>query len=247
MSINHAITTTSAEQFRRQGLGMPVTEVDGGPSEGVDRREWMASRGARHRLYLRLAKPVFDMLAAALLLIVLSPLWFGTAVAVIASMGRPVIFSQQRVGRGGKVFRIYKFRTMLADRRRSLTVYSDGDRRVYHKSSRDPRHTRIGLWLRKWSLDELPQLLNVLRGDMSLVGPRPEVVEVVNRYETWQHGRHVVKPGLTGMWQVIARGEGPMHEHASLDLAYVERCSLALDFQILLQTIPTVLGRRPGA
>jgi lipopolysaccharide/colanic/teichoic acid biosynthesis glycosyltransferase len=169
------------------------------------------------------------------------------AVAIVLEMGTPVVFRQRRVGKEGRAFTVYKFRTMAPDRRGNFNGYSGADRRRYHKAETDPRHTHLGRWLRKWSLDELPQLFNVLRGDMSLVGPRPEVVEVVRRYEPWQHRRHEVKPGMTGMWQVIARGDGPMHEHASLDLAYVEQCSFSLDLKILLQTIPTVLGRRPGA
>jgi len=103
---------------------------------------------------------------------------------------------------------IYKFRTMRPDRRQAVLPYSGPDRRVCHETDNDPRHTPLGRFLRKYSLDELPQLWNVLVGDMSLVGPRPELVEVVERYESWQRERHRVKPGLTGLWQVTCRGEG---------------------------------------
>ena len=140
-------------------------------------------------------------------------------------------------GTDGAPFRILKFRTMKPDRRRSHQEI-EAERRNYHKSDSDPRHTRVGKFLRRYSLDELPQLLNVIKGDMSLVGPRPELPEVVRRYESWQHQRHLVRPGLTGPWQVTARGDGPMHEFAHLDLAYVRQVSLRHDLSLLFRTVP---------
>ena len=112
------------------------------------------------------------------------------------------------------------------------------------RATDDPRHTRVGRFLRKWSLDELPQFWNVVRGDMSLVGPRPELVEIVARYEPWQHQRHVVKPGLTGLWQVSSRGTGMMHLHTDIDLEYIETMGPITDLKILLRTIPATLRRR---
>jgi lipopolysaccharide/colanic/teichoic acid biosynthesis glycosyltransferase len=118
-----------------------------------------------------------------------------------------------------------------------------GSRRRDHKAPHDPRHTRLGRFLRRTSLDELPQLLNVLRGDLSLVGPRPELPEVVAGYEPWQHARHWVRPGITGLWQVTQRGTGePMHRHVATDLEYIERLSFATDARILVRTVPAALG-----
>jgi lipopolysaccharide/colanic/teichoic acid biosynthesis glycosyltransferase len=197
--------------------------------------------------YERLVKPAVDRAVAIALLLVTLPVLVLVALAVRARMGRGVIFRQERVGRDGRRFTVLKFRTMAHDRRRRVAPAPTPDRRKTHKHEHDPRLTPLGRFLRKWSLDELPQLWNVARGDMSLIGPRPELVSIVDRYETWQHGRHRVKPGLTGLWQVTARGEGPMHENTHLDLAYAERVSFRNDCRIVLLTIPALLlGRRTG-
>lgn len=193
-----------------------------------------------HGFYPRIGKPVFDLAAAAVLLVVTAPLMALLAVVVWISVGRPVIFRQARIGRHGVPFTVLKFRTMRPDRRRRrLPVHQD--RRVTHKTDRDPRHTGVGRLLRSLSLDELPQLWNVVRGDMSLVGPRPELVEVVERYEPWQHRRHVVKPGLTGLWQVSRRGEGLMCLFTDLDLEYIATMSFRGDLAILRRTVPAAL------
>lgn len=196
--------------------------------------------------YARWVKPVVDRLAAAVLLLVASPLLLLTAVAVRLTLGRPVLFRQVRVGRDGVPFEVLKFRTMLPDRRtRTIRGYRP-ERRRTHKDPDDPRHTPTGRFLRRTSLDELPQLVNVLRGEMSLVGPRPELLHVVADYDQWAHLRHLVKPGLTGPWQISHRGTpgGDMHEHVDLDLAYVARVTLLGDLWLLLRTIPAVLGMR---
>ncbi len=190
-------------------------------------------------------KPVVDRVAGAVLLVVATPLLAAAAAAVWATMGRPVVFVQERVGRHGRRFTMYKFRTMRPDRRRAPQPVGD-DRRKTHKSADDPRLTPVGAFLRRWSLDELPQLWNVVNGTMSLVGPRPELPEIVATYEPWQHARHAVKPGLTGLWQVSARGDQMMHEATGLDLEYLERLSFRTDARILLHTLPAALGRRPG-
>ena len=144
----------------------------------------------------------------------------------------------------GVPFTMYKFRTMRPDRRAADLPFEGEDRRVRHKSPLDPRHTRCGRILRKSSLDELPQLWNVVRGDMSLVGPRPELVSVVKTYEPWQHQRHVVKPGLTGLWQVGRRdGNALMRDDTDIDLDYIRQLSIVVDLRILLTTIPAVLSR----
>ncbi|MGH8912098.1 MAG: sugar transferase, partial [Acidimicrobiia bacterium] len=162
------------------------------------------------------------------------------------TMGGPVILRQERVGLDGTVFSIYKFRTMEPDRRRTTVPYIGEDRRQTHKSPDDPRITSVGRFLREWSLDELPQFFNVLQGDMSLVGPRPEMVEIVARYEAWQHHRHAVKPGVTGPWQISERGEKSLHECTESDIEYLQSVSALTDLKILALTPLAALGMRRG-
>jgi lipopolysaccharide/colanic/teichoic acid biosynthesis glycosyltransferase len=209
------------------------------PTDATDVVTIAAPRG----IYVRLCKPVFDRVVGFCIFVVLLPLTTIVAIAVRLSLGSPVIFRQRRVGRNDQEFDVYKFRTMRQDRRRQQAPV-DQDRRQNHKSSDDPRHTHVGRFLRKWSLDELPQFWNVVCGDMSLVGPRPELVEIVARYEPWQHQRHVVKPGLTGLWQVSSRGAGMMHLHTDIDLEYIETMGPITDLKILLRTVPATLRRR---
>lgn len=195
-------------------------------------------------LYDRVGKPIIDRMSALLLLLVLLPLMVGVAIAVYVELGRPLFFRQRRVGKHGRVFQMIKFRTMHPCRRERQQPIRHDDRRRQHKTSRDPRHTTVGRFLRRTSLDELPQLLNVLKGDMSLVGPRPELESIVRDYAAWQHQRHLVKPGITGLWQVTARSEeGTMHLHTDIDLDYVERVSLRTDLTILLRTPLAAVGK----
>ena len=175
------------------------------------------------------------MLAAPLLAVV--------AILGRISLGPGIIFRQPRVGRNGIQFTVFKFRTMLPDRRRADVPIAFPDRRRTHKSADDPRHTPLGRFLRRWSLDELPQLFNVVKGQMSLIGPRPELPSVVANYEPWQHRRHDVKPGLTGLWQVVARGDGPMELRTDLDVKYVQSISFKLDLWILLATMSALIAR----
>jgi lipopolysaccharide/colanic/teichoic acid biosynthesis glycosyltransferase len=207
--------------------------------------------GGRRRmikLYVVVIKPIMDRALALLMLIVTLPLLIVAAAIVLISVGRPVLFLQERVGRGGATFRVIKFRTMRLDRRRETSkVHVDVERRGYHKSDVDPRHTPGGRFLRKWSLDELPQLINVVKGDMSLVGPRPELPKIVEKYEHWQHERHVVRPGLTGLWQINARGDGPMHLRTDLDVEYIRSLGVATDCRILLKTVPALMSGRKGS
>jgi lipopolysaccharide/colanic/teichoic acid biosynthesis glycosyltransferase len=173
----------------------------------------------------------------------------AVGIAVAVRLGSPVLLRQPRVGKGGREFRVYKFRTMTPDRRTGADAAGEwgGEcRRIRHKSPDDPRLVPLGRFLRAWSLDELPQLFNVVLGDMSLVGPRPEMVAIVKRYEDWQHQRHLVKPGMTGLWQISERGNGLMHERTDVDLEYVQRVSLRTDLKILLFTIPAALGMHKG-
>jgi lipopolysaccharide/colanic/teichoic acid biosynthesis glycosyltransferase len=144
----------------------------------------------------------------------------------------PVFFKQERVGRDGKRFLIYKYRTMHVE----APPYDYAP-----TAEEDPRITRFGRWLRRTSLDELPQLLNVLRGEMSMVGPRPEMPFLVDKYEPWQRRRLDVKPGITGLWQVIGRKNLPLHLNMQYDFYYIKNQSLLLDLEILFRTIPAVL------
>jgi lipopolysaccharide/colanic/teichoic acid biosynthesis glycosyltransferase len=203
----------------------------------------MASSGGEGA-YVRTWKPCFDRVLAVFLLIAATPVMALVALIVRVSLGPGVIFRQQRIGMHGGPFDVLKFRTMLPDRRRADVPISFPDRRCTHKSGADPRHTPVGRFLRRWSLDELPQLFNVARGQMSLIGPRPELPSVVARYQPWQHERHDVKPGLTGLWQVRARGEGPMELRTDLDIEYVRGVSFALDVRILMATATAFATKR---
>ncbi len=189
------------------------------------------------------SKRVVDVALAVGCAVVLAPVTIATAVTVRIKLGSQVIYRQRRVGLGGRSFTVYKFRTMRPDRRDQSLSFVGPDRRVNHKDDDDPRHTPVGRFLRQTRLDELPQLWNVIKGDMSLVGPRPEIVEIVERYEPWQHGRHVVRPGLTGAWQVSDSGHGVMHEHVDIDLAYIEGLSLKSDAAILARTFGVIMAR----
>lgn len=188
-------------------------------------------------------KPIVDLIGAGVLLVLLLPVLLAVASAVRVKLGRGTIYRQERMGRDGKPFVMYKFRTMRPDRRRAQGPFEGPDRRISHKRDDDPRHTPVGRFLRRSSLDELPQLWNVVKGNMSLVGPRPELPHVVARYEPWQHQRHRVKPGLTGFWQVSERAGGLAYEGVDLDIQYLRQLSLWTDLRVLLRTVPVTLRR----
>lgn len=177
-------------------------------------------------------KHAFDRLIAALLLALLSPLFVVVATLIRLEDGGPVFFTQARTGEGGDAFLIFKFRTMIPDADR----YLDAEGRPTRA-----RVTRIGKYLRRWSVDELPQLYNVLRGEMSLVGPRPVPVELADRMTPAQRGRFEMRPGLTGLAQVTGRHRLTWSERIELDLDYVRRFSFGLDAAILARTIPAIL------
>jgi lipopolysaccharide/colanic/teichoic acid biosynthesis glycosyltransferase len=193
-------------------------------------------------------KRLLDVALAFIILVMLLPLLLMIGLMVWLDSGGPILFRQRRIGRYGLEFEILKFRTMIADwhdRKVGPVFHADAHRQV-HKLPDDPRVTRVGRFLRRTSLDELPQLWNVLVGDMSLVGPRPELPHIVANYETWQHARHLVRPGITGWWQINRDGTRLMHETTELDLYYVQHKSLRLDLEILVRTIPAVI-RGTGA
>jgi len=188
-------------------------------------------------------KGLFDRCAAAVILLLLAPLFAVLAAAIWLSDGGPALFRQVRVGKDGRMFRIYKFRTMVADAEQRLVhlLASNDTDGVLFKLREDPRVTAVGAHLRRWSIDELPQLINVLLGDMSLVGPRPALPDEAAKYAEHVRRRLVVKPGLTGLWQVNGRSDLSWDESVRLDLRYVENWSFVLDLQIMWKTISALL------
>ncbi len=190
------------------------------------------------------AKRALDVVGAVTGLVVLGPALALTAAMVAMEDGRPVIFRQARAGRFGRPFTMVKFRTMRRDAdamRAALRARNEVAGGASFKLRNDPRVTRLGAWLRRTSVDEMPQLWNVLRGEMSLVGPRPHPYDDLAGYQAWHLARLAAKPGMTGLWQVELRGEGDFDEWVRKDLEYIERQSLRLDLAILLRTIPAVL------
>ncbi|MGH6913389.1 MAG: sugar transferase, partial [Geminicoccales bacterium] len=182
----------------------------------------------------RAMKRVFDLVIGGAALVVLFPVVALVALAVKLDSPGPILYGPLRVGENGRLFRMWKFRTMV----------NGADQQLRFKDRGDPRTTRIGRVLRRWSLDELPNLWNVLVGEMSLVGPRPEQPWIVERYEPWQRKRLAAPPGMTGWWQVNGRSDLPLHENVEYDIYYVQNYSPLLDLIILFKTIPAVLKGR---
>jgi exopolysaccharide biosynthesis polyprenyl glycosylphosphotransferase len=230
----------SASLVDTAGERITMRPVDGLPMMHVEHPHLTGGR--------RLVKAVFDVSLAALLLVVLAPVFLAIALLVKLDTGGSVFFRQTRVGRGGEGFKMVKFRTMHVDAEHRLDAIrahneSSG---VLFKIREDPRVTRTGRWLRRYSLDELPQLINVLLGDMSLVGPRPPLPTEVEQYPQDMRRRLVVKPGMTGLWQVSGRSDLGWDESIRLDLQYVENWSLTIDMVILMRTAMVVM-RGSGA
>jgi exopolysaccharide biosynthesis polyprenyl glycosylphosphotransferase len=191
----------------------------------------------------RAQKRIFDVVVASLILLAILPVMAVIALAVKLSSPGPVLFKQERVGENGKLFRIYKFRSMVKNAEALQTAVNvmDGEGNTIHKRRNDPRVTGIGKIIRKTSLDELPQLINVIKGDMSLVGPRPELPWLVAQYEPWQHRRFDVPQGITGWWQINGRSDTPCHLSVDKDVYYIENYSFWLDIKILVLTVPALL------
>ena len=190
--------------------------------------------------YERLVKRAFDLLLGAIAFVLLSPVLAAAAAAILLEDGRPVVFRQWRVGENGRLFQMLKLRSMVVNAEEGPAKPAEIGHQV-HKHKRDPRVTSVGRVLRRLSIDEIPQLVNVLRGDMSLVGPRPELPGLVEQYEPWQRQRFAVPPGMTGWWQVTGRSEKAMHLHTEDDMYYVRNYSIWLDLQILVRTFWVVL------
>jgi lipopolysaccharide/colanic/teichoic acid biosynthesis glycosyltransferase len=210
-------------------------------------------QGTAFRAYDRgaFAKRAFDIVVALLAIALLSPVFIIVALAVFLTSRGPIIFTQRRLGQFGGVFEFYKFRTM--QHRNDDSIHRAYSERLINgwtskttaggafKMTSDPRVTSLGRFLRKSSLDELPQLFNVLAGDMSLVGPRPPIEYEVEYYQEWHKQRLQAKPGITGLWQVSGRSQVPFDEMVLLDIDYMEHWSFMLDLKILLRTVPVVL------
>jgi len=216
-------------------------------AEGVPLLGLAPARLSTSSLFL---KRVLDLLTSSFALLLLAPLFAVVAVAIKLDSPGPVIFRQVRMGHGGRIFTILKFRTMSADAdaRKAevahLNKHVGGDARML-KVPDDPRVTRVGRFLRQYSLDELPQLINVFRGEMSLVGPRPLILDEDLHVDGWARKRLDLKPGITGLWQVLGRDDIPFEEMIGLDYRYVTNWSLLQDVRLLARTIP-VMARRPG-
>jgi exopolysaccharide biosynthesis polyprenyl glycosylphosphotransferase len=188
----------------------------------------------------------FDVFGSLLLLILTSPIWLTAALLVRTTSPGPVLFRQTRVGKGGETFTCYKFRSMTDDaelRKLTLLHLNEVGGPVF-KMRHDPRVTPVGKWLRKLSIDELPQLWNVVRGEMSLVGPRPSLPHEVAEFSPEQRLRIAVRPGITGLWQVSGRSQLTFEQWMMLDLEYIERRSVLFDAKILVRTIPAVAFQR---
>jgi exopolysaccharide biosynthesis polyprenyl glycosylphosphotransferase len=204
--------------------------------------------------WARIIKRASDILIASVAIILLAPLWLIIALVIKLDSRGPVFYKQERVGMDGRIFLFYKFRTMRVDSTdaahreyqqryiagQAEAMLVEGERPAY-KLVADARITRVGRWLRRLSLDELPQLLNIMRGDMSVVGPRPPIPYEVEAYQLWHRKRLDMKPGLTGLWQVSGRNRLPFDEMVRLDLFYIENWSLLLDLKIILRTLPVML------
>jgi exopolysaccharide biosynthesis polyprenyl glycosylphosphotransferase len=197
----------------------------------------------------RMLKRSFDLVSASIGLVLLAPLFVATAIAIKLDSRGPIFFSQLRRGELEGTFRIYKFRTMSEDAEQQkasiehLNMHLDEDSRMF-KAPADPRITRVGRFLRRWSIDELPQLINVLVGEMSLVGPRPLILEEDRHVERWARKRLELKPGITGLWQVLGRSDIPFEDMTKLDYMYVTSWSLKEDLRLLLLTIPSLVRER---
>ncbi len=196
--------------------------------------------------YQRFFKRILDLVLASLILLLIWPFMLLVALLVRLSSPGPVIYHSERVGENGRLFNMLKYRTMVmnADQQIETIKQPDENGNLIHKHPQDPRVTRLGRFLRKFSIDEWPQFINVLKGEMSLVGPRPELPSLVEKYEPWQRVRFTVPQGITGWWQVNGRSDRPLHLNTADDIFYVKNYSIRLDLQILLRTILVVLFGR---
>lgn len=242
-SLNHAVPKSRSAGFvdvPRRGTNSAARQTRG-PSDN----RWRHVKPAGNRSWFyQLAKRAGDIVGGLLILWLLSPVIFAAWLTLmITSRGRP-FFVQERVGECGRTFRMYKFRTMRLDAdKMQHQVANEKDGPIF-KNQHDPRITRVGRFLRSTSIDEMPQLLNVLKGDMSLVGPRPPIPKEVEQYQPWQTRRLAVKPGLTCFWQVNGRSEIGFDDWMRMDVRYTRSQDLTTDLKLLVKTPGSVLSRR---
>jgi exopolysaccharide biosynthesis polyprenyl glycosylphosphotransferase len=224
--------------FEVVGSAVEFDDLDGIPLLGL--------RGQGLPRSSRMLKRAVDIAVASLILLLLGPALLLIALMIRLDSPGPVLFRQRRIGRHGHAFSIYKFRTMYdgADSMKQQLMSRNEGADGFFKIADDPRVTRVGRWLRKTYLDELPQLINVVRGEMSLVGPRPLVADEDRRINGWQRGRLDLTPGMTGFWQVLGSSRVPLHEMVKIDYLYATNWSLWLDLKVILRTVPYVLARR---
>ena len=194
----------------------------------------------------RLVKRLFDLIVSSVVIIFALPIMILIAILIKLEDPGPIFFRQKRVGENTQPFEMIKFRTMVqnAEALRAVVEKKDQDGNVMHKQRGDPRVTRIGRFLRRYSIDELPQIFNVFLGNMSLVGPRPEMPFLVEKYKNWQYVRFTIPQGMTGWWQVTGRSDKPMHLNTQDDLYYIRNYSIWLDIKIILKTFSTVISGR---
>jgi exopolysaccharide biosynthesis polyprenyl glycosylphosphotransferase len=227
--------------FEVLGTNAQLHTIEGMPLVGLPRPRLSGSS--------RFLKRSLDLTAAALGLLVLAPIFIVVAILIKLDSRGPVFFRQVRMGAGNRPFRVYKFRTMVRDAENlkpdiaHLNMHNGGDSRMF-KAPEDPRITRVGRSLRRWRIDELPQLLNVLSGRMSLVGPRPLILEEDQHVASWARRRLDLKPGITGLWQVLGASDIPFEEMTKLDYLYVTNWSLREDLRLILLTLPALTRAR---
>lgn len=239
------MTTEERDAIVEAAVGQSEIDLTGAVPAVVPLFDAASAYAMPESIYLKWIKPAFDRAVGVAALILSAPLLAVIAIAVRINMSSPVFLRQDRVGRHGQVFRLWKFRTMAPDRRAIELEWLGEDRRQTHKSAEDPRITPLGRWLRANRLDELPQFINVVRGELSLVGPRPELVPIVAKYQPWQHRRHAIKPGVTGLWQISDRGDKLLVDCTEMELEYLGTISFVTDVGILLRTLPA-MARRNG-
>jgi len=238
--MNESIYRARRELFRR--MDIPVTRADMRVLRWKQRSRLVVWEGMLRSLLV--VKRIMDVLVSLAALVLLAPLFILVAACIIVEDGFPVIYMQKRVGLNGREFRFFKFRSMCKDAdelREELLDLNESTDGITFKIRQDPRILRCGRMLRRYSIDELPQLFNVLAGDLSLVGPRPPLPDEVKRYSLSDRKRLHVKPGLTCLWQVRGRADIPFGEQVGLDMQYIQSQSLLKDLAIILKTIPAVL------
>ncbi|MEA3510458.1 MAG: sugar transferase [Actinomycetota bacterium] len=261
VSRNRAFSTERQETYSTEAEAIEAIDLDtdglhlvvdlratDDPHVDIDLRPFLTSDAglivaSKFQLFV---KRGVDIFASIFFLAVLSPILALTALAVALTSAGPTIFKQQRVGRDGRHFQFYKFRSMSAtaeDEREALSDRNESNGPVF-KIFADPRITPIGKFIRKTSIDELPQFWNVLRGEMSLVGPRPPLPGEVEHYSAWERQRLAVRPGVTGIWQVSGRADLDFETWVTMDIQYIEEWRPWLDFKLLARTIPAVLSGR---